>query len=114
MKFIIDGDGTVSQAAALDLLTDISRPYPCSVFITDYYFSKSDSPVTRVLNLFEDAGYRNHNLAPSLTNELDYGDAIFIVVDAATRPELVEYCLDNSITVLDLTKGLYPVTEKIQ
>jgi len=107
MKFIIDGDGTITKTAALDLLTDIIKPYDNSMFITRL---KYDNPVTGVLNFFDDMNFRAHNSTPDLMLELQApGDKIFIVLDSATRPDLVNYCLDNNIQVLDLIRGLYPV-----
>lgn len=112
MKFIIDGDGTVSYSAAYDLLKDIVAPYIGQRVMT--ITSKTKGPlcenVNKVLNDLDTYHFIPHNYTTTIRNELDYqGEKVLIVVDAATRPDLVSYCWEHDIPVLDLTKALYPV-----
>lgn len=116
MKFIIDGDGTVEQCAATDLLTDIMYPYwdTYVVIVTGAVPELSEDMLMVIKNLVDNK-YAEWNQATSVLGELSAPakDKIFIVADAATRPQCVNYCVSNGIMVLDLVKGLYPVTEKV-
>jgi hypothetical protein len=116
MKFIIDGDGTVSKRAAKDLLMDIMHPYDKNMVVTTHeggFSSYSDYMTTNiatVLKIMEDTGFIDWNITLNIDDELALtGDKIFIVLDASTRPDLVSYCWEHDIPVLDLTKALYPV-----
>jgi len=111
MKFIIDGDGSVSRNAARDLLRDIATPYTFPVFITGLIMGPLSETVLSVLKDFEDTGFANWNQVPSVLDDLAMpGEKIYIVLDPTTRPDKVSYCWEHNIQVLDLEKGLYPVT----
>jgi len=115
VKFIIDGDGTVSYRAAYDLLKDAAYPYiEQGIMTVTCKANRLCENVAKVLNDLDAYHFVPHNQTTSVRSELTFpGDKVFIVVGAATRKELVNYCLGNNITVLDLEKGLYPVTERI-
>lgn len=120
MRFIIDGSGIVSQLTVRALLRDIHKPYVNPVFVTPLvpvgqlkhnYSESSMRGVDLVLDLMANAGECLHSHSPFIMSELEEDtDKIFIVIGAHTRAEEVRYCLDNNIQVLDLEKGLYPVT----
>ena len=124
MKFIVDGgNGTVSQLAVRDLLTDIASPYPDAVFVTEFvprgtmfshvYREGTMGSVETILKMFDETNFATWNTVPDIMTEVKHpGDKILIIVGSA-KPELVNYCLDNLIQVLDLEKGLYPVTDKV-
>jgi hypothetical protein len=116
MKFIIDGDGTVSYRMAYDLLRDIASQYTYDgiMFITGLIVGPLSETVLAALKNFEDTGYANWNQVPSVIDEFDMaGEKMYIVADATTRAEKVNYCIDNNIPVIDLTRALYQVTERI-
>ena len=113
MKFIIDGNGEISHRAARELLADIMHPYQSVEFVTEVNGVLS-THVLDVLNSFRDLSYVVYNVVPELQSELGSDkDKVYIVLDPASRKDHVNYCIDNNIQVLDLEKGLYPVTEKI-
>jgi hypothetical protein len=113
MKFIIDGDGTISYRAAYALLKDITAPYDNPVIITGLTTGSLPESVLKVLKAFEDTGYATWNQVPSVMDDFEMpGEKIYIILDPSTRQDKVAFCLDNNIPVLDLEKGLYPVRKQ--
>lgn len=113
MRFIIDGEGNVSRAAALALLKDIIKPYSKPVFIMPYVIPSTGDlgVVHNQADLMANAGLCAVVYTTDIQSELMYDqEKIFIVLGADTRKHQVIYCLENHIQVLDLEKGLYPVT----
>jgi hypothetical protein len=110
MKFVIDGNGTMSYRAARDLLKDMIRPYDNPVLVTGYMHGPASDNVMTAINDLDDIGVVKHSMVTtSLLTELESpGDKTLVVV-GDVRPDLVSYCWEHDIQVLDLTRGLYPV-----
>lgn len=109
MKFIIDGDGTVSRRAAYDLLTDLAAPYQHVTIVTSQILGVLSEAVTDTIQVL--ATFSNFSYEPvlaTMTALETHGDKIYIVLDAYTRVDNVAYCWEHDISVLDLEKGLYP------
>lgn len=122
MRFVVDGDGTVSQRTAKELLRDIASPYVMEdcTFVTlmipegerKHIYSESVMRgIDTVLDNFDDLDLAAHNRTPDIWGELSVPGTTFIVVGAETRKHMVEMCLENNIEILDLEKGLYPVKD---
>jgi hypothetical protein len=110
MRFVIDGDGYVSQLACKDLLNDFSLIYPVREFITLYDISDSMlTNVDLVLKHFNDTGFATYSRTDSLLLEFRIPSTTFFVLGEKTRGYEVAYCLENNIPVYDLERALFPV-----
>lgn len=117
MRFVIDGDEPVSYIMTYDLLRDIGSLHIFDgiefVSLMPQGFAFVSDEMTRNVNMvlrdLEDKGFSTWTRTSDVQEELAKPDTVFIVIGAETRPELVNYCHDNGIEVLDLTKALYPV-----
>ena len=113
MLFIVDGEGKVSKAAAMALLTDIIKPYNVPAFVTPYKppVEGDLKLVENILELMDNVGVCQLQHSTNMLHDLSSTEErIFIVLGADTRRQAVGYCLQNNIQILDLERGLYPVT----